>query len=122
MTKACPKVKSNKDNTAHHARAQMWAVRVSVQIQRLNAYVSDRRSPPRILYAQYRCAVENPLPQHIHHTHSHCINMSEKQQQLVLSIIDYLNQSIADGTVKQDDKEGLEVAGKYTYLFLIISV
>lgn len=48
--------------------------------------------------------------------------MSEKQQQLVLSIIDYLNQSIADGTVKQDDKEGLEVAGKYTYLFLIISV
>ena len=44
----------------------MWAVRVSVQIQRLNAYVSDRRSPPRILYAQYRCAVENPLPQHIH--------------------------------------------------------
>jgi len=36
--------------------------------------------------------------------------MSEKQQQLVLSIIDFLNQSIQDGTVKSDDKEGLEVA------------
>ena len=39
--------------------------------------------------------------------------MSEKQQRLVLSIIDFLNQSIADGTVKQDDREGLEVAGEY---------
>ncbi|KAL0572569.1 Small glutamine-rich tetratricopeptide repeat-containing protein 2 [Marasmius crinis-equi] len=36
--------------------------------------------------------------------------MSEKQQRLVLSIIDFLNQSIADGTVKADDKESLEVA------------
>ncbi|KIK70434.1 hypothetical protein GYMLUDRAFT_147953 [Collybiopsis luxurians FD-317 M1] len=36
--------------------------------------------------------------------------MSEKQQRLVLSIIDFLNQSIADGTVKSDDKESLEVA------------
>ncbi|KLO20444.1 TPR-like protein [Schizopora paradoxa] len=36
--------------------------------------------------------------------------MSEKQQRLVLSIIEFLNQSIADGTVKQDDREGLEVA------------
>ena len=36
--------------------------------------------------------------------------MSEKQQQLVLSIIDFLNQSIQDGTVKSDDTEGLEVA------------
>ncbi|TFY71125.1 hypothetical protein EVG20_g1880 [Dentipellis fragilis] len=36
--------------------------------------------------------------------------MSEKQQRLVLSIIDFLNQSIEDGTVKQDDKESLEVA------------
>ncbi len=38
--------------------------------------------------------------------------MSEKQQRLVLSIIEFLNQSIADGTVKQDDREGLEVAGE----------
>lgn len=37
--------------------------------------------------------------------------MSEKQQKLVLAIIDFLNQSMEDGTVKQDDKEGLEVAG-----------
>ena len=36
--------------------------------------------------------------------------MSEKQQSLVLAIIDFLNQSIEDGTVKQDDREGLEVA------------
>ncbi|KAG1715804.1 hypothetical protein ID866_1380 [Astraeus odoratus] len=36
--------------------------------------------------------------------------MADKKQQLVLSIIDFLNQSIQDGTVKQDDREGLEVA------------
>jgi small glutamine-rich tetratricopeptide repeat-containing protein alpha len=36
--------------------------------------------------------------------------MSEKQQRLVLSIIDFLNQSINDGTIKSDDKESLEVA------------
>ena len=36
--------------------------------------------------------------------------MSEKQQKLVLAILDFLNQSMQDGTVKQDDKEGLEVA------------
>lgn len=39
-------------------------------------------------------------------------NMSEKQQRLVLAIIDFLNQSVNDGTVKSDDKEGLEVASK----------
>lgn len=38
--------------------------------------------------------------------------MSEKQQKLVLAIIDFLNHSIEDGTVKQDDREGLEVAGQ----------
>ncbi|KAF7310560.1 Hsc70 cochaperone [Mycena chlorophos] len=36
--------------------------------------------------------------------------MSENKQRLVLSIIDFLNQSIEDGTVKSDDKESLEVA------------
>lgn len=36
---------------------------------------------------------------------------TDKQQRLVLSIIDFLNQSILDGTVKSDDKESLEVAG-----------
>ena len=35
--------------------------------------------------------------------------MSNKQR-LVLSIIEFLNQSIQDGTVKQDDQESLEVA------------
>lgn len=34
------------------------------------------------------------------------------KQRLVLSIIDFLNQSIQDGTVKQDDQEGLEVASE----------
>jgi len=42
--------------------------------------------------------------------------MSEKQQRLVLSIIDFLNQSINDGIVREEDKEGLEVAGAYTRL------
>jgi len=41
---------------------------------------------------------------------------SEKQQRLVLSIIDFLNQSISDGTVKADDKESLEVAGEFAFL------
>ncbi|KAF5377483.1 hypothetical protein D9615_005111 [Tricholomella constricta] len=36
--------------------------------------------------------------------------MSEKQQRLVYSVIEFLNQSIEDGTVKADDKESLEVA------------
>jgi small glutamine-rich tetratricopeptide repeat-containing protein alpha len=36
--------------------------------------------------------------------------MSEKQQRLVYAIIDFLNQSIKDGTAKADDQEGLEVA------------
>jgi small glutamine-rich tetratricopeptide repeat-containing protein alpha len=38
--------------------------------------------------------------------------MSEAKQSLVLSIIDFLNQSILDGTIKADDKESLEVAGQ----------
>lgn len=41
--------------------------------------------------------------------------MSEKQQRLVLSIIDFLNQSINDGTVKADDTESLEVAGELSH-------
>jgi Homodimerisation domain of SGTA len=40
--------------------------------------------------------------------------MSEKQQRLVLSIIDFLNQSISDGTIREEDKESLEVAGTLT--------
>ena len=38
--------------------------------------------------------------------------MSSKQR-LALSIIDFLNQSKADGTVKQDDQESLDVAGTF---------
>ena len=40
--------------------------------------------------------------------------MSEKQQRLVLSIIEFLNQSINDGTIREEDKESLEVAGMST--------
>lgn len=40
--------------------------------------------------------------------------MSDKQQRLVLSIIDFLNESIENGTVKKDDQESLEVASKST--------
>ncbi|KAJ7225944.1 cytoplasmic protein [Mycena pura] len=36
--------------------------------------------------------------------------MTDKQQRLVFSIIEFLNQSIQDGTVKADDRESLEVA------------
>lgn len=37
-------------------------------------------------------------------------NIMSSTQKLVLSIIDFLNKSIEDGTIKQDDREGLEVA------------
>jgi len=36
--------------------------------------------------------------------------MSEKQQRLVLAIIDFLNHSVDDGTVKGEDKESLDIA------------
>jgi len=39
--------------------------------------------------------------------------MSDKTQKLVLSILDFLTTSIGDGTVKEDDKESLEVAGVF---------
>jgi len=36
--------------------------------------------------------------------------MAEKKQQLVLSIIEFLETSISDGSIKSDDKEGIEIA------------
>ncbi|CAE6534051.1 unnamed protein product [Rhizoctonia solani] len=36
--------------------------------------------------------------------------MAEKKQKLVLSIIEFLESSITDGSIKSDDKEGIEVA------------
>ena len=48
-------------------------------------------------------------------------NMSEKQQRLVLSIIEFLDQSIKDGTVREEDKESLEVAGTFTFLRILLS-
>lgn len=47
---------------------------------------------------------------------SNSSNMSQ-QQKLVLSIIDFLNNSVQDGTVKQDDKESLEVASRFVRYF-----
>lgn len=37
--------------------------------------------------------------------------MADKTQRLVLSILDFLNDSIQKGKVKEDDREGIEVAG-----------
>lgn len=34
----------------------------------------------------------------------------DRKQRLVYSVIEFLNDSIADGTVKEEDKESLEVA------------
>jgi len=36
--------------------------------------------------------------------------MAEKNQKLVLAVLEFLEQSIADGSVREDDKEGIEVA------------
>jgi small glutamine-rich tetratricopeptide repeat-containing protein alpha len=41
--------------------------------------------------------------------------MSDKDKSLVLAIIDFLDKSIQDGTVKQDDREGLEVASAFKF-------
>lgn len=38
--------------------------------------------------------------------------MAEKNQKLVLAILEFLESSIADGSVREDDKEGIEVAGR----------
>ncbi|CCO27882.1 similar to Hsc70 cochaperone SGT [Rhizoctonia solani AG-1 IB] len=36
--------------------------------------------------------------------------MADKKQKLVLSIIEFLETSVTDGSIKSDDKEGIEVA------------
>ncbi|KAG9119538.1 hypothetical protein FRC07_005395 [Ceratobasidium sp. 392] len=36
--------------------------------------------------------------------------MAEKKQKLVLSIIEFLESSVSDGSIKSDDKEGIEIA------------
>ncbi|KAF8499442.1 hypothetical protein JB92DRAFT_934566 [Gautieria morchelliformis] len=38
--------------------------------------------------------------------------MADKKQRLVLSILDFLSESMNDGTVKEEDKEGVEVAAQ----------
>jgi small glutamine-rich tetratricopeptide repeat-containing protein alpha len=44
------------------------------------------------------------------------------QQKLVYAIIEFLNKSLEDGTVKQDDKEGLEVASASQILLSCVMV
>ena len=43
--------------------------------------------------------------------------MAEKNQKLVLAILEYLEKSIADGSVREDDKEGVEVASAFFVLY-----
>lgn len=38
--------------------------------------------------------------------------MAERKERLVLSILEFLEASIADGTVSSDDKDGVEVASE----------
>ena len=45
--------------------------------------------------------------------------MANNKQRLVLSILDFLSESMTDGTVKEEDKEGLEVAGLCTGLMTV---
>lgn len=45
--------------------------------------------------------------------------MADTKQRLVFAIIEFLNDSINDGTVKEDDKEGLEIAGASSIVFIL---
>jgi hypothetical protein len=38
--------------------------------------------------------------------------MAERKERLVLSILEFLEASIADGTVSTDDRDGVEVASE----------
>lgn len=38
--------------------------------------------------------------------------MSDNQKRLVSSIVDFLKASIADGSIKAEDSDGIEVAGQ----------
>jgi len=42
--------------------------------------------------------------------------MAEKNQKLVLAILEFLEKSIADGSVREDDQEGIEVASAFFVL------
>lgn len=37
--------------------------------------------------------------------------MADKKERLALSVIDFLTESLQDGTIKGEDKEGIEIAG-----------
>jgi hypothetical protein len=39
--------------------------------------------------------------------------MADHKERLVLSILEFLEASIADGTVSADDKDGVEVASEF---------
>lgn len=40
------------------------------------------------------------------------VRMAERKERLVLSILEFLEASIADGTVSADDRDGVEVASE----------
>ncbi len=44
------------------------------------------------------------------------------KKQLVFNIIEFLRQSTLDGTVKEDDKESLEVAGQFSSCRLVVVI
>ena len=44
--------------------------------------------------------------------------MSDIKKRLVFSILQFLQQSINDGTIKEEDKEGVEVAGSISNGFI----
>ena len=50
------------------------------------------------------------------------VTMSEKQQRLVYAIIEFINQSIKEGTVKADDQDSLEVASSLIFYFHLINL
>jgi hypothetical protein len=47
--------------------------------------------------------------------------MADKKKQLVWNFIDFLKTSQQDGTVKEDDKESLDVASKLKHEFSLLS-
>lgn len=45
--------------------------------------------------------------------------MSDIKKRLVFSILQFLQQSIKDGTIKEEDTEGVEVAGSISIVFRV---
>jgi hypothetical protein len=74
-----------------------------------DASVGERRAPVAVLVGDGGKR-EGKRVDATHHTRPSHAMSSDKQQKLVLSIVEFLQQSIQNGDVKQDDVESLEVA------------